>query len=656
MNSRPQNATALTLDRWLQNACWQWNSLPKCPITTDLVSHIRAIGKKQISKGTSISLAITSPLLESLSWPWRTLREMIAHPSYVSLDPIQYGKIPSLFSRIGSVPSEDISKGVSGEVGDGANTSHGFLVLTALPMLLQGLVLLWSIYQFRGVRYVEFIMRSLRCLLRNQDFRLVYFLLSDIYGLAMGKSDGSGTIIDSDGTNLTCAHAVVDFKGLRSPSEGKVDVTLQDGRTFEGTVLNADLHSDIAIVKINSKTPLPMAQLGSSSKLRPGDWVVAMGCPLSLQNTVTAGIVSCVDRNSSDLGLGGMRREYLQTDCAINGKHVHCFKDALPLFHRERSEATALVKDRPVEERKRILEAMNVPLRHVKPNHEVGQLIEGERLGSWEIKGKDEDDLYLTPWGTVPFEATNLYSIREKLTDAAKNLDIWTGLAGMRQGFDRMENWGDLNAAINAHFTGDRNIGPDFTSSSPIVHTREKLGRFPLSNDIEEEMIRAAVEASISDGGKGYLDLQIQSLLDDAELEEVFSWSLKEPTSDDKNQITIQVRMPDGSHNDRQFLKSDKLQSIFDFIDVGGWFKPCSHILGEFEFLDMPLSYVHESILDVVMKERTEQCLPSPTVLLLLKFQVRPYTQRAFSDGETALALNELGFTSKEEVIFLELI
>lgn len=105
---------------------------------------------------------------------------------------------------------------------------------------------------------------------------------------------------------------------MRGSSKGKVDVTLQDGRTFEGTVVNADLHSDIAIVKIKSKTPLPTAKLGSSSKLRPGDWVVAMGCPLSLQNTVTAGIVSCVDRKSSDLGLGGMRREYLQTDCAIN--------------------------------------------------------------------------------------------------------------------------------------------------------------------------------------------------------------------------------------------------------------------------------------------------------------------------------------------------
>ncbi|KAM3374063.1 hypothetical protein P3S68_012777 [Capsicum galapagoense] len=121
------------------------------------------------------------------------------------------------------------------------------------------------------------------------------------HGLSAGRSIGSGTIKDADGTILTCY------------------VTLQDGRVFEGTVVNADLHSDIAIVKIKSTTPLPTAKLGTSNKrLRPGDWVVAMGCPLSLQNTITAGIVSCVDRKSSDLGLGGMRREYLQTDCAIN--------------------------------------------------------------------------------------------------------------------------------------------------------------------------------------------------------------------------------------------------------------------------------------------------------------------------------------------------
>ncbi|KAL2345676.1 hypothetical protein Fmac_006961 [Flemingia macrophylla] len=141
---------------------------------------------------------------------------------------------------------------------------------------------------------------------------------TDFFGITSGKSIGSGTIINKDGTILTAAHVVVDFNGSRRSSKGKIEVTLQDGRTFEGKVVNADMHSDIAIVKINSETPLPEAKLGSSSRLRPGDWVIAMGCPLSLQNTVTAGIVSCVDRKSSDLGFSGLPREYLQTDCAIN--------------------------------------------------------------------------------------------------------------------------------------------------------------------------------------------------------------------------------------------------------------------------------------------------------------------------------------------------
>lgn len=137
-------------------------------------------------------------------------------------------------------------------------------------------------------------------------------------GWVLEKSIGSGTIIDPDGTILTCAHVVADFQSTKPVLKGKVSVSLQDGREFEGVVLNFDIHSDIAVVKIKSKTPLPAARLGSSCKLRPGDWVVALGCPLSLQNTVTAGIVSCVDRKSSDLGLGGIRREYLQTNCAIN--------------------------------------------------------------------------------------------------------------------------------------------------------------------------------------------------------------------------------------------------------------------------------------------------------------------------------------------------
>lgn len=61
-------------------------------------------------------------------------------------------------------------------------------------------------------------------------------------------------------------------------------------------MVNADTESDIAIVKINSETPLPEAKLGSSSRLRPGDWVIAIGSPHFLQNTVTAGILRCKEK------------------------------------------------------------------------------------------------------------------------------------------------------------------------------------------------------------------------------------------------------------------------------------------------------------------------------------------------------------------------
>ncbi|KAF9685788.1 hypothetical protein SADUNF_Sadunf03G0090500 [Salix dunnii] len=87
-----------------------------------------------------------------------------------------------------------------------------------------------------------------------------------------------------------------------------------------------------------------------------------------------------------------------------------------------------------------------------------------------------------------------------------------------------------------------------------------------------------------------------------------------EPASDDDNAVTLLVRMPDGSRRGRRFLKSDKLHSLFDFIDIGRVVKPGTYRL------------------------------------------VRPYPRRAFSDGESALTLSELGLTSKQEALFLELI
>lgn len=87
---------------------------------------------------------------------------------------------------------------------------------------------------------------------------------------------------------------------------------------MQAQLVNYDTVSDLAVLKIESPEPLPHVQLGSSGGLRVGEWVVALGSPLHLQNTVTAGIVSCVDRKAVELGLAGARTDYIQTDAAIN--------------------------------------------------------------------------------------------------------------------------------------------------------------------------------------------------------------------------------------------------------------------------------------------------------------------------------------------------
>ncbi|WCJ43117.1 Trypsin family protein with PDZ domain [Euphorbia peplus] len=240
-------------------------------------------------KNLSISLPIPANVNESLSLPWQNLLSGINH-SFRSTDHQLFGNLPSFSSRVSPVDSTDRSAESFGVTGESSKPCCGCLGRDAIANAAATV----------GPAVV--------------NISVPY----ELYGILAGKSVGSGAIIDPDGTILTCAHVVADLRGRKAISKGKVEVTLQDGRTFKGTVLNFDLHSDIAIVKIESKTPLPAAKLGSSSRLRPGDWVLALGCPHFLQNTVTAGIVSCVDRKSSDLSLGGMQREYLQTDCAIN--------------------------------------------------------------------------------------------------------------------------------------------------------------------------------------------------------------------------------------------------------------------------------------------------------------------------------------------------
>jgi S1-C subfamily serine protease len=99
----------------------------------------------------------------------------------------------------------------------------------------------------------------------------------------------------------------------------RVTVTLKDGRSFEGDVRGTDEITDLAVVKINPRGEnLPVAPLGDSSQVQVGDWAIAVGNPVGLDNTVTLGIISTLNRPSSEVGILDKRIDFLQTDAAIN--------------------------------------------------------------------------------------------------------------------------------------------------------------------------------------------------------------------------------------------------------------------------------------------------------------------------------------------------
>ncbi|MBE9115854.1 trypsin-like peptidase domain-containing protein [Lusitaniella coriacea LEGE 07157] len=131
----------------------------------------------------------------------------------------------------------------------------------------------------------------------------------DIPDTQVQRGSGSGFIISSDGKILTNAHVV--------EGADTVQVKLKDGRTFEGKVMGSDRLTDVAVIQIDAQD-LPVAKTGNSDGLNPGEWAIAIGNPLGLDNTVTTGIISATGRSGSQIGVSDTRVAFIQTDAAIN--------------------------------------------------------------------------------------------------------------------------------------------------------------------------------------------------------------------------------------------------------------------------------------------------------------------------------------------------
>lgn len=164
------------------------------------------------------------------------------------------------------------------------------------------------------------------------------------------QGTGSGFILSADGKLLTNAHVI--------EGADTVNVTLKDGRSFVGEVIGADPITDVAVIKIEA-TDLPVAPLGNTDNLSPGQWAIAIGNPLGLDNTVTAGIISALDRTSTQVGIADKRVQFIQTDAAINpgnsgGPLLNANGEVIGMNTAIRANAQGLGFAIPIETAKRI--------------------------------------------------------------------------------------------------------------------------------------------------------------------------------------------------------------------------------------------------------------------------------------------------------------
>lgn len=133
-----------------------------------------------------------------------------------------------------------------------------------------------------------------------------YFYGGDADSKRVGT--GSGVIVSPDGYVITNNHVIENYS--------EIEVTLNDNKTYEALLIGTDPTTDIAVLKIESNTPLSYVTFGDSNSTRIGEWVLAVGNPFNLNSTVTAGIISAKSRDLNDYD--NKNESYIQTDAAVN--------------------------------------------------------------------------------------------------------------------------------------------------------------------------------------------------------------------------------------------------------------------------------------------------------------------------------------------------
>jgi len=169
------------------------------------------------------------------------------------------------------------------------------------------------------------------------------------------RGTGCGLVIDAnEGYVVTNSHVV--------RSEGSVKVTFIDGNVYDGEVRGVDPLTDIALIQLKPRSghKFPAANLGDSDQMEVGDYAIALGNPLGLDNSVTLGIISNVHRTSAELGITDRRVDFVQTDCAINpgnsgGPLVNEFSEVVALNTAIRADAEGIGFAIPINTVKRVV-------------------------------------------------------------------------------------------------------------------------------------------------------------------------------------------------------------------------------------------------------------------------------------------------------------